>query len=70
VTIDSWEKFKKSEGKWIRALHCGSMECEKAIKEETGIKTNCIPFEQPKKLGKCVRCGKKANYLALFARSY
>ncbi len=72
--VSNWKEFKKAvkDKKWIKALHCGNSKCETEIKEKTeGVKTNCIPFEQPEKIqGKCVYCNKKAKYLALFAKSY
>ncbi|MAF37159.1 hypothetical protein CL622_08665 [archaeon] len=58
--------------RWIKALHCGKVSCEETIKEETsGVKSNCIPFEQSKTIsGNCVFCGEKAKYEVLFAKSY
>lgn len=74
VRVKSWDEFLNaaSEKKWIKALHCSSKDCERQIKEATdGVKTNCIPFEQPKKIsGKCVKCGQDAKYEVLFAKSY
>lgn len=73
IKVKDWKEFLKAvkNKKWIKADHCGSKDCEKEIKEKTqGVKTNCIPFEQPKKLGKCVHCGEKAQYEVLFAKSY
>ena len=73
VKVKTWKEFltaAKSK-KWIKAMHCGNSECEIKIKDETqGVKTNCIPFKQPKKQGKCVKCGKKASYEVMFAKSY
>ncbi|MBT4351124.1 proline--tRNA ligase [archaeon] len=71
--VKNWDEFKTatSQKKWIKAMHCGDAKCEKKIKDETnGVKTNCIPFDQPKKLGKCVKCGKDGKYEILFAKSY
>ena len=73
IRVKSWDEFLKAakDKKWIKAMHCAEAKCEKEIKDKTqGIKTNNIPFDQPKKLGKCVHCNKKAKYEALFAKSY
>ena len=52
-------------------MHCGNEKCEQEIKDKTqGVKTNCIPFNQPKKLGNCVYCNKPAKYEVLFSKSY
>lgn len=72
VKVKDWKEFLKAEKekKWIKAMHCGSAKCEEEIKDKTqGVKTNCIPFDQPK-LGKCVHCGKDAKYEVLFSKSY
>ena len=55
---------------WIRAPFCGDGKVEKEIKEKTGYKTNCIPFDQPNKLGKCAWTGKDAKFEVLFAKSF
>ena len=71
--VKDWKEFMKAvhDKKWVKAHHCGNADCEASIKEKSGgLKTNCIPFEQPKKLGKCVLCGKPAKYEVLFAKSY
>ncbi len=73
VKVKDWQGFKKAakEKRWIKAMHCGSEKCEMEIKDKTqGIKTNCIPFDQPKKLGKCIHCSKPAKYEVLFSKSY
>ena len=72
VKIKTKAEFKKAvkDKKWVRAAFCGDSEVELKIKEETGYKTNCIPFDQPKKLSKCFYTGKKAEYEVMFARSF
>ena len=69
---NNWNDFKNSikNKKLIKAAHCSSKECEEIIKDETGAKILVIPFEQNKKLEKCIKCDKKAKYLAYFAKSY
>ena len=50
---------------------CKSGECEDMLKFKTGgAKTLNIPEKQPKQKGKCVICGKKADYLVYIAKSY
>ena len=50
---------------------CGSRKCEDSLKFETGgAKVLNIPSEQSKNLGKCVVCGKKADYVAYCGKSY
>lgn len=61
--------MKKNQG-FIKAMWCGNEECEKKIKEETGAKSRCMPFEQEKLSDKCVCCGKEANHMVVWAKQY
>ncbi|MBT3720773.1 proline--tRNA ligase [archaeon] len=73
ITVKNWDEFLKAvkDKKWIKANHCANPKCEEEIKEKTnGVKTNCIPFDQPKTLGSCVYCNKPSKYEVLFAKSY
>ena len=54
----------------IKAMWCGSAECEEKIHDETGAKSRCLPFEQEKIDTKCVYCGKPANKMVIWARQY
>jgi prolyl-tRNA synthetase len=68
-----YAKFKKilDEKKgMVHAPWCGETGCELKVKEETGAKITNMPFDQGDLEGDCVRCGKKAKYMANFARSY
>lgn len=72
IEVKTWKEFEKAvkDKKLIKTFSCGSKECEELIKDETGAKTLVIPFEQPKKLGSCIKCNKKAKYQVYFAKSY
>ncbi len=61
--------IKKAKG-IAHAPWCGSQKCEDAIKEDTGAKILNMPMDQGDLHGNCVYCGKKAEYMANFARSY
>ena len=71
--IKSFEEFKKfiEEGNFVVADHCGKVECEEKIKEETKATCRVIEFNNEEPItGKCVYCNEKANYKAYFAKSY
>ncbi len=75
VELSDYERFKEfmeGEGSrgFVRAYWCGSRECEAQIKAETKATTRCIPFEQPGRPGRCIRCGRDANEQAIFAKAY
>lgn len=74
-TVDAadFSKFKEAveSKKMVKAKWCGEEECEEMIKYESGgAKSLNILLDQPKISGKCVRCGKPAKCVALFAKSY
>ena len=62
-------KMNEKKG-FIKAMHCGSEECEEAFKDETGISSRCIPMEQEKLSDKCAICGKPAKYEIIWGKSY
>jgi prolyl-tRNA synthetase len=55
---------------WAEAWWCGEAECEAAIQKDTRATTRCIPLDQPGGAGTCIRCGKPAAEVAIFARAY
>jgi prolyl-tRNA synthetase len=58
----------KGDG-FVKALWCGSEECEDKVKELTGVGSRCLPLEQNRE-GKCVCCGKPAAKLVVWAKAY
>ncbi len=71
---DSMEEIKtvlkeKGDG-FVKALWCGSEECEDKVKEETGVGSRCIPMEQELISGRCVCCGRPSRYMVLWAVAY
>ena len=55
---------------YIKAMWCGDAECEEKIKELTGAKSRCIPFEEEHISDTCVCCGKKAKNMVVWGRQY
>ena len=69
-TLDEFvEKMNSNQG-FIKAMWCGSAECEAKIKELTAAKSRCMPFVQEKIDDKCVCCGKPANKYVIWGRQY
>jgi prolyl-tRNA synthetase len=72
-TTDSYDEFKKildEKGGFILAHWDGTTETELIIKEETKATIRCIPFDNPKEDGVCIRTGKPSIQRVLFARAY
>ena len=55
---------------FVKAMWCGSGECEQKLRDESGIKSRCIPFEQEAVDNKCVCCGKEAKKLVYWGIQY
>jgi prolyl-tRNA synthetase len=69
-TYDEFKKILKTKGGILQACWCGERSCEDKIKDETGAKIINLPLKQEKIFSDCIQCGKKAKYIANFAKSY
>ena len=73
TTASNLEEFQNNmneEQGFIKAMWCGSSECEAKIKELTTAKSRCMPFEQENIGDVCVCCGKKANKMVIWGKQY
>lgn len=73
--VDTYAEFQErtaGEGGsgFLLAHWCGDRECEEAIQRETKATIRCIPFDQGKELGKCIRCGNESEGRVVFAKAY
>ena len=71
-TAEEFKDIMENKRGFVRALWCGNQACEDKIKEETMATIRVIPFghEHGERKGRCVSCGRDADTLAFFARSY
>lgn len=68
-----YESFKNTiEEKpgFVKAMWCGTQDCEDKIKEDTGATSRCIPFEQEDVAATCVCCGEPAKKMVYWGRAY
>ena len=70
TNMDEFEKNLKENQGYVKAMWCGDEACEDKIKELTGAKSRCIPFEQEHLSYKCVCCGKPATKMVYWGRQY
>ena len=68
--LEEFQSNMNNEQGFIKAMWCGSAECEAKIKELTGAKSRCMPFEQEHVGDTCVCCGKKADKMVVWGRQY
>ena len=54
----------------IKAMWCGDEACELRLKEEAGVTSRCMPFEQESLGDTCVCCGKPAKHMVVWGKAY
>lgn len=69
-TFDEIKQIADTKPGFIRAMWCGSLECEEKLKAEAGVTSRCIPFEQEHISDTCVCCGKKADKMLYWGKAY
>lgn len=55
---------------YIKAMWCGEEACEDAMKEQAGLSSRCIPFEQEQISDVCPVCGKPAKHMVTWGKAY
>ncbi len=70
-TMDEIVKTLEEKGDgFVKAMWCGSEECEDKVKEMTGVGSRCIPFAQEHISDVCVCCGKPAKQMVYWGKAY
>lgn len=68
--LDELKDIAENKPGFIKAMWCGDEECENALKEQAGVTSRCIPFEQECLDENCVVCGKKAKHMLYWGKAY
>lgn len=68
-TLDELKKYL-DEGNFVKAMWCGSQECELKVKELMRATIRIMPFDQTPIDDKCIADGSPAKKLVIFARAY
>ena len=70
-TLDEIKTTLKEKGDgFIMAMWCGDEACEDSVKEQTGVGSRCIPFDQTSISDVCVCCGKPAKHKVCWGIAY
>ena len=69
-TLDEIQDIAANKPGFIKAMWCGDRACEDALKEQAGITSRCIPFEQEAVADVCPVCGKKATKMLYWGKAY
>ncbi len=72
-TVTDFDEMKETADNkpgFIRAMWCSDLACELKLKEEAGVTSRCMPFEQEAVADTCVCCGKPAHKLVYWGKAY
>ncbi len=58
------------KGGFVRMMWCGDEACEIKMKEQAGVTSRCIPFEQEHIGDVCPVCGKPAKHMVVWGIAY
>lgn len=70
VDFDSFVSTVEEKPGFVKAMWCGSQECEDKIKDLTGATSRCMPFKQEHLADTCICCGKPAQKMVYWGRAY
>jgi len=69
-TLDEFREVADQKPGFIKAMWCGSAECEEKLKDLAGVSSRCMPFEQEQITETCVCCGQKAKAMVYWGKAY
>ncbi len=70
TTMDEVKELAEKNNGYIKTMWCGDLACEEKMKEEAGLSSRCMPFEQEKLSDVCPCCGKPANLMVYWGKAY
>lgn len=69
-SMDEMKEIAENKPGIIKAMWCGDPACEAKLKDEAGVSSRCIPFEQEHISDTCVCCGKPAKQMVYWGKAY
>ena len=70
ATYDEFKQAIEEKPGFVKAMWCGSQECEEKIKDDTTATSRCIPFEQEQVGATCICCGKPTTQMVYWGKAY
>jgi len=70
ATLDEAKAILAEHGGFVKTMWCESHECELKMKEETGVTSRCIPYEQERVGDICPICGKASDTMIVWGVAY
>ncbi len=69
-TFEELKKLAETKSGFIKTMWCGDEACEIKVKEEAGLTSRCMPFEQEHLSDVCPICGKPAKTSIIWGKAY
>jgi len=69
-TMEEVLSLSAEKSGFIKTMWCGDLACELAMKEQAGLTSRCMPFEQEHIGDTCPVCGKHADKLVIWGKAY
>ena len=70
ASFEELQDIAQSRPGLIKTMWCGDEACELRLKEEAGVTSRCMPFEQESLGDTCVCCGKPAKHMVVWGKAY
>lgn len=70
TTMEDVIKTANETSGYIKTMWCGELACEERMKEDAGISSRCMPFEQEQISDVCPCCGKPAKHMVVWGKAY
>ena len=70
VTMEEVKQKAAASTGFIKTMWCGDLACEEAMKEQAGLSSRCMPFEQEHLSDICPVCGKPAKKMVVWGIAY
>ena len=70
TSLEEAKSLQEEKGGFIKTMWCGELDCELKMKEEAGMSSRCIPFDQEHLGDTCPICGRAAKKMIYWGVAY
>ena len=70
ATLEEMKDIADNKPGFIKAMWCGDAACEEKLKDDVGVSSRCMPFEQEHISDTCICCGKPAKTMVYWGKAY
>ena len=69
-SVEEARQLQETRGGFVKTMWCGELDCELKMKEQAGMSSRCIPFQQEHLGDTCACCGKSAKTMIYWGVAY